>query len=146
MRKLVVVLITAVGLAGAGAALAGPAATDSKGRFIDLSVGVTPPVSGTAKKPQGVGISFDSFTGNRINGNIPSNNNSLVVRFNKGFKSNGPLFPACQINLTGYSVCPKSTQIGSGSGEVAIFGQSKPTFVSAVLVAYNGKPTRARPR
>ena len=145
MRKLVVAVITAVGLAGAGVAVAGQGATDSKGRFIDLSVGVTPPVSGTTKKPQGVGISFDSFTGNRINGNTPSHSNSLVTRFNKGFQSNGSLFPACQINFKGYSACPKSTQIGSGSGEVAIFGQSTPTFASAQLAAYNGKPYKGTP-
>lgn len=145
MRQFIALVITFATVAGGGIALAGQAATDSKGRFVDLSVGVTPPVSGTANKPHGVGINFDSFTGNRINGNIPSNSNSIVVRFNKGFKSNGPLFPACQINLKGYTVCPKSTQIGTGSGEVAIFGQSKPTFVSAELVVYNGKPYKGTP-
>lgn len=142
MRKLIGLVVGATALAGAGSALAGQAATNQKGVFIDLNVAITPPVSGTAKAPRGVGVSFDSFTGNRINGNTRINDTSITVRFNKGFKENGLLFPSCKISTTGLSKCSKSTQIGTGTGEASLPGSNgaPPTFIPATLVAYNGKP------
>jgi hypothetical protein len=142
-----IVLIAAVGvLSGAGVALAGQGATNQQGDFIALSVAVSPPVAGTAKAPRGVGVSLDSFLGNRINGNTPSTNESVVVRFSKGFKSNGRRFPGCTINATALTVCPKSTQVGTGTAEASIAGANgaPPTFVPATVVAYNGKPYQTK--
>lgn len=51
MGKCVGVAVTIVTLACASIALAGQAATNSNGDFIDLNVAVTPPVAGTAKAP-----------------------------------------------------------------------------------------------
>jgi hypothetical protein len=138
-----IVLIAAVGvLSGAGVALAGQGATNQQGEFIALNVAVSPPVAGTANAPRGVGVSLDSFTGNRINGNSPITNDSIVVRFNKGFKWNGPRFPGCEINATDPTVCPKSTQVGTGTAEASFPGANgaPPTFLPARVVAYNGKP------
>jgi hypothetical protein len=142
IRKFVFTTAIVASLAGAGVALAGQAATDSTGRFIDLNVAVTPPIAGTAKHPQGVGVSFDSFTGNRSNGSLPSNNSTIVVRFNKGFQENGSQFPACTINTapSGMSSCAKSTQIGAGTAEARLLAAPTPTFVPATLQAFNGKP------
>lgn len=146
MGKCVGLAVTIAMLACAGIALAGQAATNSNGDFIDLNVAVTPPVAGTPKAPQGVGVSFDSFTGNRISAGAESVNTSIVVRFNKGFKINGALFPACKINPTGVSKCPKSTQIGTGVAEAELPGANgaPPTFIPAKLIAYNGKPFKTR--
>jgi hypothetical protein len=141
-------LIAAVVLAAVpGVALADQAATSSNGQFIDLNVSVTPPKASTAKHPQGVGITFNSFTGNRINGNTRSDNTSITVRFNKGFTENGLKFPACAINPKGTSVCAKKTQIGTGSAEGSVASSSggAPTFVPAALKAYNGKPQGKNP-
>ena len=144
MRKpTFIALIAAVGvLSGAGVALGGQGATNEKGDFIALDVAVSPPVAGTAKAPRGVGVSLDSFLGNRINGNTPSTNNSVLVRFSKGFKENGLRFPGCKINPTDFTVCPKSTQVGTGTAEASIAGTggAPPTFVPAKLAVYNGKP------
>lgn len=142
MRKLIGLSIIVVALSGAGVALGGQAATNQSGEFIDLNVAVSPPVAGTAKVPRGVGVSFDSFVGNRINGNTPSNNTSIVVRFNKGFKENGKLFPSCKIDPNAITKCPKSTQVGTGTAEAALPGSggAAPTFVPAKLIVYNGKP------
>jgi hypothetical protein len=142
MRKLIVLIVSLGVLGGATVALAGQAATNPNGDFVDLNVAITPPVAGTAKVPQGVGIAFDSFAGNRINGNIVTNSTSITVRFNRGFADNALLFPACKINTKALSTCPKSAQIGTGVGEVSIpgTGGASPTFVVAKLVAYNGKP------
>jgi hypothetical protein len=111
-----------------------------------LNVAASPPVAGTAKKPRGVRVSFDSFTGNRINGNLPSRNTSITVRFHKGFKWNGKLFPACKINPTAVTRCPRATRIGGGAGEAQVPGSNgaPPTFVSAKLKAYNGRPFRGK--
>jgi hypothetical protein len=146
MGKLLCLAATVAFLAGAGIALAGQAATNSSGDFVDLNVAVTPPVAGTVKTPQGVAIAFDSFAGNRISGNTQTNNTSIVVRFNQGFKTNGLLFPSCTINPTGLSKCPKSTQIGTGAAEAAFAGTNggPPTFVPAKLIAYNGKPFKSK--
>jgi hypothetical protein len=143
MRKLIGLTVTLVALAGGGIAFGGQAATSSSGYFLDLSVVVTPPVAGTAKAPQGVGVSFDDFDGNRINGDTPSDNNSIQVRFNKGFKENGARFPSCAIAPPpALSKCSKSAQIGTGTAEADITGKNggPPAFIPATLVAYNGKP------
>ena len=142
-----IALIAAVGvLSGAGVALAGQGATNEQGDFIALDVAASPPVAGTAKAPRGVGVSLDSFLGNRINGNTPSTNDSVVVRFSKGFKQNGLRFPGCTINPTDFSVCPKSTQVGTGTAEASIAGANgaPPTFVPASVVVYNGKPYQTK--
>ncbi|MGI8714006.1 MAG: hypothetical protein ACR2NR_12680 [Solirubrobacteraceae bacterium] len=148
MRKIIGVVVSFVVLGGAGAALAGQGATNSTGEFIDLNVSVSPPVAGTAKAPQGVGVAFDSFTGNRINGDISSGNNSIAVRFNNGFQYNGLTFPSCTVNPdpNGFSSCTHATQIGTGVGELGIPGANgaPPTFVSAQLLVYNGKPFKSK--
>jgi hypothetical protein len=68
------------------------------------------------------------------------------VRFNKGFKFNGALFPACKINPTGVSKCLKSAQIGTGVAEAELPGTNgaPPTFIPAKLIAYNGKPFKTK--
>jgi hypothetical protein len=139
MRKLIISAVSVAALAGAGVALAGQGATNPNGEFVDLSVHVTPPVAGTAKAPQGVGVSFDSFTGNRVNGAAPDNNTSITVRFNKGFKYNGLKFPSCTINTKAISSCSKASQIGTGTAEAQPAGPT-PLFVPANIIAYNGKP------
>ena len=133
-------------LSGASVALAGQGATNEKGDFVALNVAVSPPVAGTAKAPRGVGVSFDSFQGNRINGNTPSTLDSVTVRFSKGFRENLLRFPGCTINPTDYTVCPKSTQVGTGTAEASIAGANgaPPTFVQAKLAVYNGKPYRTK--
>jgi len=146
MRKLIVLVVTVASLAVAGGALAGQPATDGAGDFIDLNVAATPPVAGTARAPRGVGVSFDSFTGNRINGDTSRITTSIRVRFNRGFKENGLFFPACQINPKAVTQCARSTQIGTGTTEAELPGKNgaAPTFVPATLAAYNGKPYSGR--
>ena len=142
MRKSIGLAATVAVLAGATSALAGQAATEPNGDFIDLNVAISPPIAGTPKAPRGVGVSFDSFTGNRVNGNTPAVSGSIVTRFNKGFKDNALLFPSCKINSTGLTKCPKATQIGTGTAEASLPGTNgaPPSFLPATLVAYNGQP------
>lgn len=143
MRKVVGLLVGLAVLGLSGSALAGQAVTDGNGDFIDLSVRATPPVSGTAKAPRAVGVTFNSFTGNRINANNTLNNNSLKVHFAQNFTSNGLLFPACTLNTTGPSSCPAASKVGSGTAEGELLGANgaPPTYVAATLAVYNGKPS-----
>jgi hypothetical protein len=146
MPKFIALIAAVAVLSGAGLAVAGQPATNEQGDFVAVSVAVSPPVAGTAKAPRGVGVALDSFLGNRINGNTPSTNDSVVVRFNKGFKWNGLRFSGCKINATDLTVCPKSTQVGTGTAEASIAGANgaPPTFVPARVVVYNGKPYQTK--
>jgi hypothetical protein len=132
--------------AAAGSALGGQAATNPQGEFIDLSVRVSPPVSGTAKAPRGVGVSFDSFAGNRLNAAAELNSNSIKVRFRDNFKDNALRFPSCRIDTKAISKCPRKTQIGTGRAEAELAGAhgAAPTFIPAKLRAYNGEPLSGR--
>jgi hypothetical protein len=142
VRTVIALAATVAALTGAGSALAGQAATNHDGEFLDLNVAVTPPIAGTPKTARGVGVSFDSFSGNRADGDTATRGTSITVRFNNGFKDNGKLFPSCEIDTTALSKCSKATQIGTGTAEAQIPGANgaPPTFIPAKLVAYNGKP------
>lgn len=142
MRTLVGLLTGLIILVVAGSALAGQAATSTNGDFIDLAVKITPPISGTAAAPRGVGLSFDSFDGNRINANRTGPTNALNVHFAQNFTDNGLLFPGCTINPTALSVCPAASKVGSGTAEGELLSPTgaPPTFVSATVTVYNGKP------
>lgn len=104
MRKQIAVAVAAVAISGTGVAVAGEPATNSQGFFLDLGVKVSPPVAGTVRTPRGVGVSVNSFAGNRINGNLVAQLSSTVVRFNSGFKDNGPLVS----DPAGASLVPRS--------------------------------------
>lgn len=129
-------------LVSAGPALAGQATTDRDGLYLDLGVAVTPPVTGTRAHAQGVGITLDSFSGDRLAPDTATRGTSTTVLFNRGFADNGRLFPACQIKAASLSQCSSHTQIGSGTAEVEIpgSGATPPSFVPATLRAYNGRP------
>lgn len=139
--------VAAIGLSATGVALAGTPATNSQGYFIDLSVKVSPPIASTPGHPRGVGLEFDSFDGNRIDGNRQAINPSIIARFGSGFKDNAAKFPACQLNPTSLSKCSKADEIGTGTGETSVPGQNgaPPTFIAADLVAYNGSSYHGHP-
>ncbi len=147
MRKGIWALVAAIGLSGAGVAVAGAPGTNSQGYFIDLSVKVSPPVASTPGHPRGVAVQFESFDGNRIDGNRQAYTPSITARFGSGFKDNAAKFPACQLNTTGLSMCSKASEIGTGTGETAFPGKNgaPPTFVGANLVAYNGSSYHGHP-
>ncbi len=148
MRKGIwALLVAAVGLAGAGVALAGAPATNKQGFFTDLSVKASPPIASTTGHPRGVAIQFDSYSGNRIDGNRRQTTRSIIVRFGAGFKENGAKFQACQLQLKTLSKCSKATELGSGNAEASFAGKNgaPPSFVGAGLVAYNGSSYHGHP-
>lgn len=142
MKKVIGLLAGLIVLGIAGTALAGTPATNPQGDFLDLSVAATPPVSGTGQLPRGVGLTFSSFEGNRINANDLVNSNSLKVIFHDNFVDNGRKFPACTINPKALSTCSHASKIGSGTAEGMLLSPTggAPTFVPATLSVYNGRP------
>jgi hypothetical protein len=142
LRGSIALAATVAALAAAGSALAGQAVTNHDGEFLDLNVAVTPSIAGSSNAVRGVGVTFDSFSGNRVDGDTATRGTSITVRFNNGFKDNGKLFPSCQIDTTAVSKCSKASQIGAGTAEAQLPGANgaPPTFIPAKLVAYNGRP------
>ena len=141
--RLIAAATAAVGLsASAGSALGGQPVTDKDGLYLDLGLTVTPPVTSTRAHWQGVGITLDSFSGDRLHPDTDTRGTSITILFNRGFRENGRLFPACEIKPPSLSRCARPTQIGTGTAEVEIpgSGATPPSFVLATLVAYNGKP------
>ncbi len=139
-RRFTVLLAVAL-LAAAPSALA-EIGSNGAGDFLDLRVAITPPRAGTAKAPQGVGLSLSNFLGNRINANAAIPITSMDFFFRQGFTENGQLFPSCSINPITISRCSRASQIGTGSAETERLnpGGAPPTFAAARMLAYNGAP------
>jgi hypothetical protein len=140
-------VVAAIGLSGAGVALAGAPATNKQGFFIDLSVKASPPIASRPGHPRGVGIEFDSFSGNRIDGNRQDTIRAIFARLGSGFKDNAAKFPACQLQLKKLSTCSKADEIGTGTAEASIQGKNgaPPAFIGADLVTYNGSNYHGHP-
>ncbi|HET9103395.1 MAG TPA: hypothetical protein VFN55_08575 [Solirubrobacteraceae bacterium] len=129
-------------LAACPVALAGPASTNSDGDVLVFSAGVTPPMAGTAKVPQGIGLSLDAFVGNRISAGAAIPTNSITLSLPAGMTENGLRFPACPITPDAISACPRASQVGSGTAETEVLnpGNEPPTFTTATAALYNGLP------
>ncbi|MGH2867155.1 MAG: hypothetical protein ACRDNK_06240 [Solirubrobacteraceae bacterium] len=135
-------LLTVGLLAAAAPSARGDLGANGAGDFLDLRVAITPPKAGTAKVPQGVGLSLSNFLGNRINADDAIPITSMNFFFRQGFTENGQLFPSCSINPTTISRCSRASQIGTGSAETERLnpGGEAPSFASARVLAYNGAP------
>jgi hypothetical protein len=140
-RRRFTALLTVALLAAAPSAVA-EIGTNGAGDFLDLRVAISPPKAGSAKAPQGVGVSLSNFLGNRVNANAAIPITSMDFFFRQGFTENGQLFPSCSINPTTISRCSRASQIGTGSAETERLnpGGEVPTFAPAQVLAYNGAP------
>jgi hypothetical protein len=121
------------GVAGAGK----PSVTPS-GYFSVLDVDVSPPKSSARGRPQGVELTYNNFTGNRLTGQRPETAPSLRVRFQNGFVFNGHLFRKCPLSADAPSDCPSRSRVGRGTAEI----DARPTVPSPFPVqtlAYNGE-------
>ena len=134
----------AAALFGLGStALAGAPARGPTGKnFLVLQFKVSPPVAG-----QGVGVEFDSFAGNDIDGQLPSANDSTRindVRLARGFKVNNPLFASCKRTDIDKNRCPRASQIATGTATA----DARPTIANRVLArvtVFNGKNAAGKP-
>jgi hypothetical protein len=141
-------LLTAVGTAAALLGLAGVAQAGAPTRgptgknFLVLQFKISPPRAG-----QGIGIEFDSFAGNDVDGALPSANDStriIDVRLAKGFKVNPSAFVSCTRAQIDKNTCPRASQLATGTATA----DARPTIatpVQAKVAAFNGKTTSGKP-
>ena len=131
--------------AAAAAALFGLASTAQAGaptrgpsgkNFLVLQFKIFPPRAG-----QGVGVEFDSFAGNDVDGSLPSANDSTRindVRLAKGFKASPSAFVSCTRAQIDKNKCPRASQVATGTATA----DARPTIatpVQAKVTAFNGK-------
>ena len=148
MQKLVTLgAATTLAIALAAAAHAGEAATDSKGNVSVVDIALSPPVASSAAKPVGATLRFQEFFGNR-NGALLPRVTKTTIRLPAGTRSNGRLFPRCELPDkpadVGAERCSRGSRIGSGSVEV----DARPTIegpLSGKLSVHNGEPRDGRP-
>jgi hypothetical protein len=141
-------LIAAVAAAAAffglvSTALGGAPARGPSGKnFLVLQFKISPPRAG-----QGVGIEFDSFAGNDVDGASPSANDSTRindVRLAKGFKVNPSAFASCTRAQIDKNRCPTASKLATGTA-TADARPAIATPVQAKVTAFNGKTTAGKP-
>ena len=127
-----------VSTAQAGAPSRGPTGKN----FLVLQFKIFPPRAGA-----GVGVEFDSFAGNDVDGTLPSANDStrvIDVRLAKGFKVNPSAFVSCTRAQIDKNKCPRASQLATGTATA----DARPTIatpVQAKVTAFNGKTTAGKP-
>ena len=148
MRKVVTLgAATAVAAALAAGAHAGPASTDSNGNVSVLDVALSPPVASSRARPVGATLTFQEFFGNR-NGAVLPRVTKTTIRLPPGTRSNGRLFPKCDLpdkpDEVGKSRCTNASRIGSGTVEV----DPRPALkepLAGKLAVYNGELRGGKP-
>jgi hypothetical protein len=148
VRRLVTLGAATALVAGlAGGAHAGPAATDSDGNVSIVDIALSPPVASSPTRPVGATLTFHEFFGNR-KGSLLPRVSKTTIRLPPGTRTNGRLFPKCDLpdnpDEVGRRRCTKRSRIGSGTLEV----DARPTLeqpLGGKLAAYNGELRDGRP-
>jgi hypothetical protein len=148
VRKLVTLgAATASAAALAAGAHAGPAATDSEGNVSIVDIALSPPVASSLGRPVGATLTFHEFFGNR-NGSLLPHVIKTTIRLPRGTRTNGRLFPKCDLpdnpDEVGKRRCSKRSRVGSGTLEV----DARPALAQPLggkLAAYNGELRDGRP-
>jgi hypothetical protein len=119
-----------------------PTRTNNGKDFLVLQFKIAPPRAG-----QGVGIEFDSFAGNDVDGAVPTPGESTRindVRLAKGFKVNPSAFASCTRAQIDKNRCPSASKLATGTATA----DARPTIatpVQARVTAFNGKTTAGKP-
>ena len=141
-------LLTAVGAAAALLGLAAvaqagaPARTPNGKEFLVLQFKVSPPRAGV-----GVGVEFDSFGGNDVDGQVPAANDqsrTIAVRLARGSKINSSAFASCTLANAQRNRCSRASQVATGTATA----DARPTIatpVQARVTAFNGKTSAGKP-
>jgi hypothetical protein len=143
LRKVGALLLVAL-LAGAAVAYA-----QAQRNTYSVTGGAKPNIPGTKKHPRPVGIEFDYST-REVSGLRPATVSRYTIGFRGGF-DNGQWFPKCtaaQINAAqSDSVCPKGSEVGTGSVHNQAGATSNPSDTSIPcdldLTIYNSGRHRA---
>ena len=127
----------------ASTALAGaPVRTPNGKGFLVLQFKVTPPRAGA-----GVGVEFDTFAGNDVDGQAPAVNDqtrTIAERLARGSKVNSSAFASCRLADAQRNRCSRASQVGTGTATA----DARPTIatpIQARVTAFNGKTAAGRP-
>jgi hypothetical protein len=104
-----------------------------------VRVSASPPVAGTAAKPQPVALEFDSLEYTDSGQRSQLYTRTLAYRFG-GFSFHPRAFAKCReskLERSGPRACPKASRIGTGSA-VADARPTVPDKIKANVVAFNG--------
>ena len=125
-------------------AFAGETVRSPNGEHLTIDVDVFPPKA-SGHTPTSVALGFHYFSG-RSDGQRPRNQDTTVVRFQRGFRFNGALFPRCRLGdfQANPPRCPANTRIGSGTAE-ADARPAAPQPVQAQVTAFNGELQNGAP-
>jgi hypothetical protein len=142
--KLLAAAAAAAALLGlAAVAQAGAPARSPNGKeFLVLQFKVVPPRAGS-----GVGVEFDSFGGNDVDGNVPAANDqtrTIAVRLARGSKVNSSAFASCTLADANRNRCSHASQVATGTATA----DARPTIatpVQARVTAFNGKTAAGKP-
>jgi hypothetical protein len=138
MLRSVVVAVMVTGLAGATAIALAEDSSNSGTHHI-LRVSASPPVAGSAAKPQPVALEFDSleYTDNGQRSKLYTR--TLAYRFD-GFRFHHEAFAKCRestLEKSGPGACPAASKIGTGDA-VADARPALANRIRAKVQAFNG--------
>ena len=138
MLRSVVVAVMVTGLVGA-TAIAFAEDSSNSGTHHVLRVAASPPVAGSAAKPQPVTLKFDSLEYTDSGQRSTLYTRTLAYRFN-GFRFHHGAFAKCReskLEKSGPGACPTASKIGTGNA----VADARPTLanrVNAKVQAFNG--------
>ena len=115
MRKLGVVAVLAILVAGGAAAAIADSTTSPK---VTVKASISPNRAGTAKHPQGVTLKTQISWQTLGSANQPIVQ-TFDILFPKGSLYNGSKYPSCsynRLNAVGPAGCPKASIMGTGTG------------------------------
>ena len=125
-------------------AFAGETVRSPNGEHLTIDVDVFPPKA-SGRTPTSVALGFHYFYG-RSDGQRPRAQDTSTVRFQRGFRFNGALFPKCRLGdfRADPPRCPANTRIGSGTAE-ADARPAGPQDIQADVTLFNGEPQNGAP-
>jgi len=130
-----------VGLGGAASAQAGPPTGDALGDRQQFDVAAYPPVAGAP-------VIFDlQQTYWNVLGVRPRAPREVVIRFPRGAKWNGRLFPKCDrkpLAARGPAACPRGSKFATAQVTVAL-GTSQTTTIQAKMTDFVGTRLHGHP-
>lgn len=140
MLRSVIALAVVTALAGLSAvALAEKEPSSVEIPNLIVRVSASPPVAGTAAKPQPVALEFDSLEYTDSGQRSQLYTRTLAYRFS-GFSFHPGAFAKCReskLEKSGPKACPKASRLGTGTA-VADARPTVPDKIKANVVAFNG--------
>jgi hypothetical protein len=138
LRSMIAVAVVAVS-AGLAAANSNAGLDHLEFPNLIMRVSASPPVAGTAAKPQPVGIEFDSLEYTDSGERSQIYTRTLAYRFN-GFSFHPGAFAKCReskLEKSGPKGCPAGSRLGTGTA-VADARPTVPDKIKAKVFAFNG--------